>query len=173
MVSNGKQEFVAGLERQHGQRLRRFLASRLRNSAADVEDLAQEVFLRLLRIDHHETIRSSESYLYMIAFHVLHQHLLRRAKVPEAVQITALIDEVESAPQDDPAAQAEMQQQLQDLQGALRQLPPKAQAVLLLHRRDGYSLEEIGAQLGFSRANAAKYLAKALLHCRHYLKDRE
>jgi DNA-directed RNA polymerase specialized sigma24 family protein len=51
----------------------------------------------------------------------------------------------------------------------LQQLSPKAQAVLLLHRRDGYSLEEIGAQLGFSRAMAAKYLSKALLHCRQRL----
>lgn len=173
MLLSGKREFVADLERQHGQRLRRFLASRLRHGAADVEDLVQEVFLRLLRIDRYETIRSSESYLYMIAFHVLHQHLLRRAKAPEAVEITALINEMEAAPQDDPAAQAEMQQQLQDLQGALRQLPAKAQAVLLLHRRDGYSLEEIGEQLGFSRANAAKYLSKALLHCRQYLRDRK
>jgi len=109
----------------------------------------------------------------MVAFHVLHQHLLRRAAVPEAVEITALINEMESAPQDDPVAQAEMQQQLQDLQGALQQLPPKAQAVLLLHRRDGYSLEEIGKRLGFSRANAAKYLSKALLHCRQCLQNRK
>lgn len=173
MPLNDKQAFVADLERQHGQRLRRFLASRLRHGAADVEDLVQEVFLRLLRIDHHETIRSSESYLYTVAFHVLHQYLLRRAAVPEAVEITALINEMESAPQDDPAAQAELQQQLRDLQGALQQLPVKAQAVLLLHRRDGYTLEEIGAQLGFSRANAAKYLSKALLHCRRYLQDRK
>jgi RNA polymerase sigma-70 factor (ECF subfamily) len=169
--SSEKQAFVADLERQHGQRLRRFLASRLRHGAADVEDLVQEVFLRLLRIDRHETIRSSESYLYMVAFHVLHQHLLRRAAAPEAVEITALINEMESSPADDPLRQAEMQQQLQALQGALQQLSPKAQAVLLLHRRDGYSLEEIAAQLGFSRANAAKYLSKALLHCRQYLQN--
>lgn len=173
MTLGDKQAFVANLERQHGQRLRRFLASRLRHDAADVEDLVQEVFLRLLRIDRHETIRSSESYLYVVAFHVLHQHLLRRAAVPESVEITALIDEMESPPQSDPLAQAEMQQQLMTLQGALQQLPQKAQAVLLLHRRDGYSLEEIGAQLGFSRANAAKYLSKALLHCRACLKDRK
>jgi RNA polymerase sigma factor (sigma-70 family) len=168
-----KQAFVADLERQHGHRLRRFLASRLRPGAPDVQDLVQEVFLRLLRIDRHETIRSSESYLYMVAFHVLHQHLLRRAAVPEAVEITALINEMEASPREDPARQAEIQEQLQDLQGALRQLSPKARAVLLLHRRDGYSLEEIGAQLGFSRANAAKYLSKALLHCRQYLQDRK
>jgi len=161
-----KQAFVADIEKQHGQRLRRFLASRLRHGAADVQDLAQEVFLRLLRIDHHETIRSSEAYLYTVAFHVLHQHVLRRSAMPEAVEITALIDEMESAPQSDPATQVQTQQQLEELQGALAQLSPKAQAVLLLHRRDGYSLEEIGAQLGFSRAMAAKYLSKALLHCR-------
>src|SRR6185437_10578478 len=173
LVLSQKQAFVADLERRHGHRLRRFLASRLRHGAADVDDLVQEVFLRLLRIDRHETIRSSESYLYMVAFHVLHQHLMRRAAVPEAVEITALINEMEAVPAADPVRQAETQQQLQDLQGALRQLSPKAQAVLLLHRRDGYSLEEIGALLGFSRANAAKYLGKALLHCRQYLQDRK
>jgi len=173
LVLNEKQAFVADLERQHGQRLRRFLASRLRHGAADVEDLVQEVFLRMLRIDRHETIRSSESYLYMVAFHVLHQHLLRRAAAPESVEISALINEMEAAPSHDPVAQAEMQEQMQALQGVLSQLPPKAQAVLLLHRRDGYSLEEIGAQLGFSRANAAKYLGKALLHCRLLLQNKK
>ena len=161
-----KQAFVADIEKQHGQRLRRFLASRLRHQSADVPDLVQEVFLRLLRINDHETIRSSEAYLFTVAFHVLHQHVMRRSAVPQAVEISALIDEMESAPESDPAARAETQQQIEELQGALRQLSPKAQAVLLLHRRDGYSLEEIGAQLGFSRAMAAKYLSKALLHCR-------
>jgi RNA polymerase sigma factor (sigma-70 family) len=173
LVSSEKQTFVADLERRHGQRLRRFLASRLRHAAADVPDLAQEVFLRMLRIDRHETIRSSESYLYMVAFHVLHQHLLRKAAAPEAVDITALINEMESVPADDPVRQAETHQELQALQGALSELSPKARAVLILHRRDGYSLEEIAAKLGFSRANAAKYLSKALLHCRQHLQDRE
>jgi RNA polymerase sigma factor (sigma-70 family) len=168
-----KQAFVADIEKQHGQRLRRFLASRLRYGAADVQDLAQEVFLRLLRINHHETIRSSEAYLYTIAFHVLHQHVLRRSAMPQAVEITELINELESAPESDPVRQFETQQQLAELQRALQQLSPKAQAVLLLHRRDGYSLEEIGAHLGFSRAMAAKYLSKALLHCRQRLQVKE
>jgi RNA polymerase sigma factor (sigma-70 family) len=166
-----KHAFVADIERQHGQRLRRFLASRLPHNSADVQDLVQEVFLRLLRIDHHETIRSSEAYLFTVAFHVLHQHVLRRAAIPESVEITALIDQMESKPENDPVMRAETQQQMDELQEALRQLSPKAQAVLLLHRRDGYSLEEIATRLGFSRANAAKYLSKALLHCRQHLRN--
>lgn len=173
MTSSDKQAFVAEIEKQHGQRLRRFLASKLRHRAADVPDLVQEVFLRLLRVDHHETIRSSEAYLFTIAFHVLHQHVMRRSAVPETVEITALIDQMESVSATDPLDQVETQQQIEELHGALRQLSPKARAVLLLHRRDGYSLDEIADRLGFSRANAAKYLAKALVHCRQHMQERK
>ena len=173
MIPDSKQAFVAELERRHGSRLRRFLASRLRSAAADASDLVQEVFLRLLRIDRHETIRSSESYLFTIAFHVLHQHAMRRAATPETMDVAALVEELASGPDNDPAGRAETQQRLEALQGALQELSPKAQAVLLLHRRDGYSLEEIGTQLGVSRAMAAKYLAKALLHCRQRLRELE
>lgn len=163
------QAFVADIERQHGARLRRFFARRLRYGAVDVADLVQEVFLRLLRIDRHETIRSPEAYLYTIAFHVLHQHVLRKAALPETVEVTALIEEMDTSPEGDPANQAEVHQRLDELLGVLARLSPKAQAVLLLHRRDGYSLEEIGTQLGISRAMAAKYLSQALLQCRQRL----
>jgi len=173
LASSDKKAFVAEIEKQHGRRLRKFLASRLRHGAADVPDLVQEVFLRLLRIDHHETIRSSEAYLFTVAFHVLHQHAMRRSGTPEEIEVTTLIDQMVSDSDTDPMNHAETQQQLENLQLALDQLPPKARAVLLLHRRDGYSLEEIAEQLGFSRANAAKYLAKALVHCRQHLKERE
>lgn len=173
MPQRDNQAFVADIEQQHGQRLRRFLASRLRRSAVDVPDLVQEVFLRLLRIDRHETIRSSEAYLFTVAFHVLHQHVLRQSAMPESVEINALINEMEASPESDPAMQVERQQQLEELQQALRELSPKAQAVLLLHRRDGYSLKEIGVQLGVSRAMAAKYLGKALLHCRQRLQEKK
>ena len=173
MAPRDKQALVAEIEKQHGERLRRFLASRLRHRVADVPDLVQEVFLRLLRVNHLETIRSSESYLFTIAFHVLHQHVLRRSAMPEAVEISTLINEMESAPESDPALQVERQQQLEGLQLVLQELSPKAQAVLILHRRDGYSLEEIGVQLGVSRAMAAKYLGKALHHCRHRLQEQK
>jgi RNA polymerase sigma factor (sigma-70 family) len=166
-----KQALVADLERLHGKRLRRFLASRLRNGSADAADLVQEVYLRLLRMNHHETIRSSEAYLFTTAFHVLHQHVMHRSAMPEMVEITALIDQMAGTADTDPQQVAETEQYLVALQHALDRLPPKAQAVLVLHRRDGYTLDEIAEILGFSRANAAKYLAKALAHCRQSLPD--
>jgi RNA polymerase sigma factor (sigma-70 family) len=166
VAANPKQTFIVDIERRHGKGLRRFLANRLRMGTVDVNDLVQEVFLRLLRVDHHETIRNSEAYVYTIASHVLHQHALRESAAPHEVDITPLIDEIATAPERDPASQADVRQRLNALQIALQQLTPKARAVLLLHRYDGYSLEEIGAKLGISRAMAAKYLGKALIHCR-------
>jgi RNA polymerase sigma factor (sigma-70 family) len=82
------------------------------------------------------------------------------------VDITALMNEIEAPSEMDPAVQAERWQRLCVLQAALARLPPKSAEVLLLHRRDGFSLEEIGDQLGISRLRAKKYLRKALIHCR-------
>jgi len=45
LPEQNRKSFVASLAAQYGRRLRRFLFTRARN-AADVPDLAQEVFLR-------------------------------------------------------------------------------------------------------------------------------
>ncbi len=50
VAESGNRSFVANIAARYGPRLRRFLSVRLRN-AADVPDLAQEVFLRLLRVE--------------------------------------------------------------------------------------------------------------------------
>ena len=54
---------------------------------------------------------------------------------------------------------------------ALAELPPRVRATFLLHRRDGMTLEEIGRQFGVSRAQAKKYLAKALVQFRKVLEE--
>lgn len=166
LPTSDKQVFVTAVEKQHGQNLRRFLASRLRNAAADLPDLVQEVFLRLLRIERHETIRNPQAYLITIASHVLHQHALRQASNTEPADLMWQWYDMQSVTEQDPAVQLETQQRVAQLERAMRQLSPKARAVLMLHRRDGFSLDEIAARLGMSRGMAKKYLAQALSHCR-------
>ena len=159
------QSFVSGLASRYGDRLRRFLSHRLRN-VSDAPDLAQEVFLRLLRVEHHETIRSPEAYLFTVASHVLHQHTLRQSMTPVSVDISELFSELQLTSNDDPAASVDLEQRLAHLQQSLGQLPPKVSTTLMLHRFAGFSIEEIGQQLGVSRPTAKKYLARALTHCR-------
>lgn len=136
-------------------------------------DLVQEVFLRLLRIKRHETIRSPEAYLITIASHVLHQHALRQSAKPEAIDVMDALEELETVFEEDPIVRTETRQRLDELERALQALSVKARTALILHRRDGYSLDEIGKQLGISRAMAKKYLAQALSHCRRHVSKPE
>ena len=172
VTPENSQSFVAAVTAQHSKRLRRFLLARVRN-AADAADLMQEVFLRLIRVPDHETIRMPEAYVFALANHVLYQYRLRRTRQPATVDILDVLTEVERAPESDPADQVDTAQRVEQLERSLSQLSPRAQAALVLHRRDGFSIEEIASQLGVSRPMAKKYLAKALLHCRRRLEEQE
>jgi RNA polymerase sigma factor (sigma-70 family) len=158
--------FVANVAARYGQRLRRFLSVRLRN-AADVPDLAQEVFLRLLRVEGYENIRSPEAYLFTIASHVIHQHAVRRSSEPVSVDITEVFSELKTSASDDPPDQAAHAQQIAELERILAHLPPRVAAALVLHRVAGYSVQEVGDELGVSRETAKKYLSRAVEHCRN------
>ena len=172
MEKEAQYTFVSGIASRYGQRLRRFFSLRLRNEA-DAPDLAQEVFLRLMRVEHHESIRSPEAYLFTVASHVLHQHTLRQANTPASLDIAAMFAELQLTSDDDPSVHADAQQRLKEFERVLALLPPKFATTLLLHRVAGLSIEEIGQQLGVSRPTAKKYLARALTQCRDALEERE
>jgi len=166
VTADDRQAFLTAIVRDHGQALRQYLASRLRNAAADVPDLVQEVYLRLLRMPKHEIIRSPQAYVFTIAHNVLYEHRLRRSDSPEAVRLTDVLAEMESYVAEDPAAQVDSRQRLEQLDRSLQEISPRAYATFVLHRRYGYSLDEIAEHFGVSRPMVKKYLAKAVIHCR-------
>jgi DNA-directed RNA polymerase specialized sigma24 family protein len=54
----------------------------------------QAVYLRMLRMPPHETIRSPQAYLFTVAHHVLYEHRMTKSAVPEAVQMTDVFAEM-------------------------------------------------------------------------------
>jgi len=167
-----KHAFVEELATRHGQQLRRFLRSRVRN-AADIPDIIQEVFLRLLRVPNHETIRAPEAYIFTVARHVAQQHSLQSTPDMASTELGEVLSELRAVAEADPALEVIAQQSVELFDRALLQLSPKAQATFLLHRRDGMSMEEISRELGISLPMAKKYLVKALVHFRKQLQDAE
>jgi RNA polymerase sigma-70 factor (ECF subfamily) len=156
---------VTAVERLYGAGLRRFLSRKLHHAAADVPDIFQEIFVRLLQARHHETIRNPQAYLYTIAGHVLHQFTQQRTTVLESedpLQPTA----------PDPADEADLQQQLADIGRALEAFSPRAYAALVMYRCEGMTLAEIGQRLGVSTQMACKYLMRAIVFCDQYLESR-
>ncbi|MBL8268320.1 RNA polymerase sigma factor [Steroidobacter sp.] len=173
MDSERTRQFVSALAKTHGSSLRRFLAVRMRHSQSDVPDLVQEVFLRLLRIPDHETIRNAQAYLYTIASHVLHQYALRRKATEPVADPTDIVSELEAAVETDPAERVQLEQQFEQLGRGLEQLSPRAYATLVMCRCEGATFEEIGQRLGVSSRMAKKYMAKALSYCQQRLQEME
>lgn len=171
MSAEDNQAFVNQLLQEHGQRLRGFLARRLQQAAADLPDLVQEVYLRLLRVPNAQTIRSPQAYLFTVALHVLHQHRLNLASSPESVDIADALSSLRARDGDNPAEQVEAWDRLEEFDRVLSQLPRQTYAVFILHRQYGYSREEIAAKLGLSYAMVKKHLAQALVHCRRRLDE--
>ncbi len=166
------QDFVTEVERAYGAGLRRFLSIRLRHASADVADIFQEIFVRLLRIKDHETIRNPQAYLFTVASHVLHQYALKRSMGPETMDPLDLADKLESVTAPDPADEVDLRQQIVDLGRALEKLSPRAYAALVMYRCEGMTLTEIGKRLGVSHTMARKYLTRAIVFCDQYLEER-
>lgn len=172
MTSGSKHEFIAAVEQAHGRRLRRFFSARMRN-AADVPDLVQEVFLRLLRIERHEAIRNPQAYLYTVASHVLHQHALRETATAEAVRFADILRDLRLSDETDPALEVETELFFEALGLALERHSPRAYATLVLHRCQGVPLKDISVRLGVSYTMTKRYLAQALAYCQQQLQERE
>lgn len=163
--------FVTAMEKDHGRALRRYLAARMRHAAADVPDLVQEVFLRLLRIPDYEAIRHPRAYLYTVASHVLHQYVLSRSITAQPAALMDISAELEASLDSDPAEIVQLEQRFEELGRRLEQFSPRAYAALLMYRCEGATLEQIGQRLGVSRVMAKKYLVKAMTYCQQSLAE--
>lgn len=166
------QALVSDLAASYGTQLNRFLLARVRNPA-DVPDIAQEVYLRMLRVSTAESIRSPEAYLFTVALHVVQQHTLRQNLAPPAEELTEMRDPPFAPAEHDPVLHAVADQFAEQLERTLEQLPAKARAAFILHRRDGKTPEEIAECLGISRAMVKKYVLKALVRLRVHLDARD
>jgi RNA polymerase sigma factor (sigma-70 family) len=146
--------------------LRRFLINRLRNGE-DAQDIAQEAFLRLLRVKRTELVRQPRAYLYRIAVNLVSEYRLREQRelvMFDSDTLDAISEEVV-----DPSTDIDGQQasELERIQALLESWPPLYRAIFVLRKRDGLSYQEIASELNISIHTVKKYLARSLALCRH------
>lgn len=141
--------------------LLRFLRSRLGHGDL-AQDLAQEVYLRLLRMDDVRLIRNPRSFVIHLAAHAAHEwRMLARNRLQHSEEdLQQLVAE-----DGDPAEALERNDRIDRLSRALSKLSPKCQAVVLMHRRDGMTYQQIAARMNLSVGMVKKYLARGLAEC--------
>ena len=162
-MSETKKALVERLFAQHGATLRAFFYHRVRRRP-DAAELAQEVYLRMLRITDIDAIRNPEAYLYTVASNLAKEHRVLEQRGANTIDIE---DAAELLADLIPAsAEIDTERRIKRLREVLRQLSPKCQAAVALHYWHGMSYQEIAPQLGVSTHMVKKYQSQALTHCR-------
>jgi RNA polymerase sigma factor (sigma-70 family) len=153
---------------EHGAaRVRRWFLKRGGRNPQEVEDLVQEVQLRLLRVSDDLLLRQPDAYILQVAASVLidraDAHRKRAHIEHDAKEVKV---EPEGPAGDDPAYRLQLRS---DLDRAFARLPRTRRQVLLLCRRDGYSYEETADRLGLSETQVHRYLHEGTAQLRTLL----
>jgi RNA polymerase sigma-19 factor, ECF subfamily len=154
----------------HAVDLQRYLARRV-GRTPDADDLAQEVFARLLRVRNADLVLNPLAYLLGIATHVVREFRQRKQRDHVLFDSEAAEDRCENpgyVPAHGTAEHLDLQRRL-DL--ALARLSPTHRLVLLLVKRDGCSYPEAAKIAGLSVHTVEKYLVEARARMRIMLQD--
>lgn len=152
---------LAGWRQRWNKNLFQFLRQRVRGSV-DVEDLAQETYLRLLRAPDLSQVRNPQAYLLQVARHVTAEWRGQRVSPDSFVELeeATLVDDCP------PELELEAQWSQQRLELALEEVSPVARAVLLLRLRDAWPCQEIARRLGLTDRQVKRHLARGYDHLR-------
>lgn len=135
--------------------------------AWDVQDLAQEVYARVLRVDEQRAseIADPRAYLFTVAANLVREHVVVQKRRAMGTDIDLVASNLEAP---GGSAEDEVERELRRLRAAriLDNLPPRCKAVLLMQHRDGMTYKEIAARLGVSTHMVKKYVVRALKLCR-------
>lgn len=158
-------QFVRDLIDAHHHDLHWFLVRKLRHSRLEASDVAQETYLRLLRVDNVTLIRKPQSYLYQIAINVVRELQLKERTNPVDYNV-----DIDSTGENlaMPVNEIDGVEHTSSVKRLLSSMPVNHQAALLLLKRDGLSYQEIAAKLGISENTVKKYLFLAVRHCRNH-----
>ena len=151
-------------------RLQQYLRKRLTNDA-DAQELAQEAYLRLLRVKRVDLIRYPEAYLYRIARNLVHE-LYTGKPVATNCPLDDLDENEEPELQrQSPEDAVEQKRWFDRIERVLNEVSPKCRAALLLYWREGMTQQEIADRLSLSRSMVQKYMVNGLAHCQKRLRE--
>jgi RNA polymerase sigma-70 factor (ECF subfamily) len=164
-MAETKRSLVARLFAEHGSSVQAFLYRRLRGHS-DAAELAQEVYLRMLRVPDMDSIRNPESYLFTVASNLAKEHYRHQRTDAQSLDVDDPRISEQLAELPHMAGELDTQTRIKRLREVLQQLPPKCHAAVVLQYWHGLSYDEIAERLGISSHMVKKYLSRALIHCR-------
>lgn len=145
--------------------LRSFFRKRMRDPQ-DVEDLVQEVFVRIAGRSGAAQMDCPEAYVFQTAANLLRDRARRHATHARGNQMLA--DRAEDFVEEiSPERVLLGKRRLAEFRKALAELPERTRAIFLLHRFEEFKYAEIAARLGISTSSVEKHMMEAIRHIVH------
>lgn len=148
-------------------RLSRLLVSMV--PPKDVEDIIQETYIRLCKVDDKTHIKDSESFIFRTARNLALDHL-KRAET----RLTRGVDNMDYivAQEGDPTyGQIASDEEFGLFCAAIRELPRQSQRAFILKKVYGYSLKEIMLEMGLSQPTVESHIVSATKKCVQYMRN--
>ena len=147
---------LVGWRKRWNDNLLRFIRRRVRG-AVDVEDLAQETYLRLLRARDLTDVRQPLAYLLRVASHVVSEW--RDHQPPQ--EMFERFDENSLPDAAVPEFPLDVELSQSFLEDALRDVSPMTRAVVLLRFRDNRKCKDIARDLQLTDRQVRRHLTRA------------
>ena len=149
--------------------LTQYFRRRVHNTA-EVDDLVQEVFLRLVVRGEGEAIEHVRGYIFQTAASVLADRHRRRS-VRHAHDHVQFDEEVHAEADFDSEHLLVVRETLRSATAALLALPERTRVIFILRRLEGFQYEEIATRLGISVSAVEKHMLRAARHLLAKTKD--
>ena len=155
-VPDARSQNLCALHARFAAPLQRFFRS-YRLNAADVEDLTQDVFVRLAAPNAQVELRKPESFVFTLALNLVRDRA-RRLHI-KALPKSVAIDTVSlSCKRPTPDESLELEQCLKEVEECLKGVKPSAREAFLLHRVYGESHAQIATRMCISVSMVEKHI---------------
>ena len=146
--------------------------SRFIRGPQDIDDIAQETFIRAFLAEQKGDIQHPKAYIYRVARNLAFETLAKKS-----IQLTSYIEDscdqslLQSG--EDIEHKAIVMEKFDRVKIAITEMPPQCQRVFIMHKVYGFKYREISQQLGISVSTVEKHMMTGLKKCRQSMKSQE
>ena len=146
--------------------------SRFIRGPQDIDDIAQETFIRAFLAEQKGDIQHPKAYIYRVARNLAFETLAKKS-----IQLTSYIEDscdqslLQSG--EDTEHKAIVMEKFDRVKVAIAEMPPQCQRVFIMHKVYGFKYKEISQQLGISVSTVEKHMMTGLKKCRQSMKSQE